>query len=148
MLQAMNTGHDGSLTTVHANSPRDSLSRLETLSMMAGLDIPLHIIREQISSACDVIVQLSRLDDGSRKVTQISEVAGMEGQTIVMTDVFKFEQSGVDDSGNIIGGLRPTGIRPLFTERLEKAGYKLGPEVFGVVMSRDENRRLSSRRRK
>ncbi len=148
MLQAMNTGHDGSLTTLHANTPRDALSRLETMAMMSGLDIPINIIREQISSAVDVIVQQSRLDDGSRKVTQISEVAGMEGNTIVMTDVFKFEQSGVDESGNIIGELRPTGIRPLFSARLEKAGLKLGPEVFGVVMSRDESRRRSSRRRR
>jgi pilus assembly protein CpaF len=147
MLQAMNTGHDGSLTTLHANTPRDALSRLETMSMMSGLDIPINIIREQISSAIDVIVQQSRLDDGSRKVTQISEVAGMEGQTIVMTDVFKFEQSGVDDSGKIIGELKPTGIRPLFGARLEKSGFKLGPEVFGVVMTRDEQKRLSSRRR-
>jgi pilus assembly protein CpaF len=148
MLQAMNTGHDGSLTTLHANTPRDALSRLETMSMMSGLDIPLHIIREQISSAVDVIVQQSRLDDGSRKVTQISEVAGMEGQTIVMTDVFKFEKTGVDDSGKTLGELKPTGIRPLFSARLEKAGLKLGPEVFGVVLSRDENRRHSSRRRR
>jgi len=116
--------------------------------MMSGLDIPINIIREQISSAIDVIVQQTRLDDGSRKVTQISEVAGMEGQTIVMTDVFKFEQTGVDDSGKIIGELKPTGIRPLFGTRLEKSGFKLGPEVFGVVMTRDEHKRLSSRRRR
>jgi len=102
MLQAMNTGHDGSLTTLHANTPRDALSRLETMSMMSGLDLPLEVIREQIASAVDVIVQQARLTDGSRKVTYITEVAGMEGHTIVMTNIFKFEQTGVED-GKIIG---------------------------------------------
>jgi len=131
MLQAMNTGHDGSLTTLHSNSPRDALSRLETMAMMAGLDLPVRIVREQIASAVDVIVQQSRFPDGSRKVTYITEVAGMEGDTIVMTDVFKFVQTGVDD-GKILGELRPTGIRPLFTERLQDAGFNLGPEMFGV----------------
>ena len=131
MLQAMNTGHDGSLTTLHSNSPRDALSRLETMAMMAGLDLPIRIVREQIASAVDVIVQQSRFPDGSRKVTYITEVAGMEGDTIVMTDVFKFVQTGVDE-GMIQGQLRPTGIRPLFTQRLQDAGFKLGPEMFGV----------------
>jgi pilus assembly protein CpaF len=131
MLQAMNTGHDGSLTTLHSNSPRDALSRLETMAMMAGLDLPVRIVREQIASAVDVIVQQSRFPDGSRKVTYITEVAGMEGDTIVMTDVFKFVQTGVED-GKILGELRPTGIRPLFTERLQDAGFNLGPEMFGV----------------
>jgi pilus assembly protein CpaF len=132
MLQAMNTGHDGSLTTVHANSPRDALSRLETLSMMAGMELPLKVIREQIASAVDVIVQQSRLRDGSRKVTAITEVAGMEGETVTLTDVFKFEQTGMTTDGKVLGELRPTGIRPLFSTRLEVAGFKLGPEVFGV----------------
>ena len=131
MLQAMNTGHDGSLTTLHANTPRDALSRLETMSMMSGLDLPLGVIREQIASAVDVVVQQSRLTDGSRKVTYITEVAGMEGDTIVMTNIFRFEQTGVED-GKIIGELKPTGIRPLFSERLSAAGFDLSPEMFGA----------------
>ena len=129
MLQAMNTGHDGSLTTLHANTPRDALSRLETMSLMSGLDLPLAVIRKQIASAVDVIVQQSRLTDGSRKVTYITEVAGMEGDTIIMTDVFKFEQTGVEDE-KIIGELKPTGIRPMFSERLIKAGFDLNPRMF------------------
>jgi len=132
MLQAMNTGHDGSLTTLHANSPRDAISRLETMCMMAGMDLPVRVIREQIASAIDVIIQQSRLRDGSRKVTAITEVAGMEGDTVVMTEVFRFEQTGVEKDGRILGELRPTGIRPLFTPRLEASGFRLGPEVFGA----------------
>ena len=132
MLQAMNTGHDGSLTTLHANSPRDALSRLETMCMMAGMELPLKVIREQIASAIDVIVQQSRMKDGSRKVTAITEVAGMEGDTVVMTDIFKFDQTTVTPDGRVVGELKPTGIRPLFTIRLETAGFKLGPEVFGA----------------
>jgi len=135
MLQAMNTGHDGSLTTVHANSPRDALSRLETLVLMAGMDLPLKTVRQQISSAIDLIVQLSRLRDGSRKVTAITEVAGMESDTIVLTDIFRFEQKGVDSEGKINGELKPTGIRPMFSPRLEIAGFKLGSEVFGATMA-------------
>ena len=135
MLQAMNTGHDGSLTTVHANAPRDALSRLETLVMMAGMELPLKVIRQQIASAVDLIVQQSRLKDGTRKVTDITEVAGMEGDTVVLTDVFKFEQTGVAEGGKIIGNLKPTGIRPHFSPRLEAAGLKLGPEVFGANLS-------------
>jgi pilus assembly protein CpaF len=132
MLQAMNTGHDGSLTTLHANSPRDAISRLETMTLMSGLDLPIHVVREQIASAIDLIVQQSRLRDGSRKVTQITEVAGMEGDTVVLTDVFKFVQTGTDNDGHILGELKPTGIRPLFENRLEMAGFKLKAEVFGV----------------
>lgn len=132
MLQAMNTGHDGSLTTLHANTPRDAISRMETMTLMAGMDLPLKVVREQIASAIDLIIQLSRLKDGSRRVTHITEVSGMEGETVVMTDIFKFEQSGIDLDGRIIGELKPTGIRPLFTPRLEANGYRLGPEVFGV----------------
>ena len=135
MLQAMNTGHDGSLTTLHANTPRDALSRIETMCMMSGMDMPVKVIREQVASAIDLIVQQSRLKDGSRKVTAITEVAGMEGDTIVLTDVFKFEQTGVSTDGKVIGDLKPTGIRPLFTPRLEAAGFKLGPEVFGANLS-------------
>jgi len=135
MLQAMNTGHDGSLTTLHANSPRDALSRLETMCLMSGVDLPLKVIREQIASAIDVIVQQSRMKDGSRKVTAITEVAGMEGDTVVMTDIFRFEQTTITPDGKVIGELKPTGIRPLFTTRLETAGFKLGPEVFGASVA-------------
>jgi pilus assembly protein CpaF len=132
MLQAMNTGHDGSLTTIHANTPRDSLSRLETLVLMAGMELPVKVIRQQVSSAIDLIVQQSRLKDGARKVTAITEVAGMEGDTIVLTDIFRYEQTGVTTDGKVVGALKPTGIRPLFTPRLEAAGFKLPPEVFGA----------------
>jgi pilus assembly protein CpaF len=130
MLQAMNTGHDGSMTTLHANSPRDALSRLETMVLMAGMDLPVRAIREQVASAVDVIIQLSRMRDGTRRTVQISEVQGMEGDVIVMQDVFKFEQTGIE-AGKIIGQLQPTGIRPKFTEKLEAAGIQLPPEVFG-----------------
>ncbi len=132
MLQAMNTGHDGSLTTLHANSPRDALSRLETMCLMSGMDLPVRVIREQVASAIDLIVQQTRMKDGTRKITSITEVSGMEGDTIVMTDIFRFEQTGISADGNVIGELRPTGIRPLFTPRLEAAGFRLGPEVFGA----------------
>ncbi len=141
MLQAMNTGHDGSLTTLHANTPRDSLSRLETMCLMSGMDLPIKVVREQIASAIDLIVQQSRLRDGSRKVTSITEVAGMEGDTVVMTEVFKFEQTGVTKDGGIIGDLKPTGIRPLFSQRLEISGFKLGPEVFGALQNMNNMRR-------
>ncbi|HZW03368.1 MAG TPA: CpaF family protein [Anaerolineaceae bacterium] len=144
MLQAMNTGHDGSLTTLHANAPRDAISRLETMCMMAGMELPLKVIREQIASAVDVIIQQSRLRDGSRKVTSITEVSGMEGDTVVMTEIFKFEQTGIDADGNVLGALKPTGIRPLFSPRLEIAGFKLGPEVFGANLAS----MLSSNRRR
>ncbi len=135
MLQAMNTGHDGSLTTLHANAPRDAISRLETMCMMSGMDLPVRSIREQIASAIDMIIQQTRLRDGSRKITSITEIAGMEGETVVMTDVFKFQQTGVDTAGTVLGDLKPTGIRPLFTPRLEAAGFKLGPEVFGADLT-------------
>jgi pilus assembly protein CpaF len=130
MLQAMNTGHDGSLTTLHANSPRDALSRLETMVLMAGMDLPLKVVRQQISSAVDLIIQQTRLKDGSRKVTAITEVVGMEGDVVVLTDIFKFEQTGVAQDGKIIGELKPTGIRPIFGPRLEAAGFKLSAEIF------------------
>ena len=130
MLQAMNTGHDGSLTTLHANTPRDAISRLETMVLMSGMDLPLKVVRQQISSAVDLIIQQTRLKDGSRKVTAITEVIGMEGDTVVMTDIFKFEQTGVGSDGKIKGELKATGIRPLFGPKLEAAGYKLGAEIF------------------
>ena len=130
MLQAMNTGHDGSLTTLHANTPRDALSRLETMVLMSGMELPLKVVRQQISSAVDLIIQQTRLKDGSRKVTAITEVVGMEGEIVVLTDIFKFEQTGIGQNGTIIGELKPTGIRPIFGPRLEAAGFKLGAEIF------------------
>ncbi|MCW3489632.1 CpaF family protein [Dethiobacter alkaliphilus] len=130
MLQAMNTGHDGSLTTGHANSPRDMLSRLETMVLMAGMDLPVRAIREQISSAIDVIVQQSRLRDGSRKITHVTEVQGMEGDIIVMQDLFRFEQTGIDENGKIIGSFRSTGIRPKFIKQLEASGIELPAVMF------------------
>jgi pilus assembly protein CpaF len=130
MLQAMNTGHDGSMSTGHANTPRDMLSRLETMVLMAGMDLPLKAIREQIASAVDLIVHQNRLKDGSRRITNITEVQGLEGDVIVMQDIFVFEQTGVED-GKIKGKLRPTGIRPKFVEKFEVAGIHLPPNVFG-----------------
>jgi pilus assembly protein CpaF len=130
MLQAMNTGHDGSMSTGHANTPRDMLSRLETMVMMAGMDLPLRAIREQIASAVDLIVHQNRLKDGSRKIVAITEVQGMEGDVIVMQDIFVFEQTNVVE-GKIQGKLRPTGIRPKFVEKFEVAGIHLPPNVFG-----------------
>jgi pilus assembly protein CpaF len=135
MLQAMNTGHDGSLTTLHANTPRDATSRLETMCLMSGMDLPIKVLREQIAAAIDLVVQQARLKDGTRKVTAITEISGMEGDTITMTDIFKFQQSGVQQDGTIIGELRPTGIRPAFSQRLEAAGYRLGPDIFGANLN-------------
>ncbi|MFN8453609.1 MAG: CpaF family protein [Anaerolineae bacterium] len=131
MLQAMNTGHDGSLTTAHANTPRDMLSRLETMCLMAGMELPVRAIREQVASAVDLIVQQSRLRDGSRKIVNITEVQGMEGDVIVMSDIFAFEQQGIEN-GKIVGRLKPTGIRPKFYERIEAAGIILPPNIFGA----------------
>jgi pilus assembly protein CpaF len=130
MLQAMNTGHDGSITTLHANTPRDAISRIETMSLMAGMDMPLKVIREQIASAIELIVQQTRLRDGSRKITHIAEVVGMEGETVVLQDIFKFVEEGVDSEGRIVGAIHPTGLRPMFTPKLEAAGFRLPPEVF------------------
>ncbi len=130
MLQAMNTGHDGSMSTGHANAPRDMLARLETMVLMAGMDLPLRAIREQIASAVDLIVHQNRLKDGSRKIVNITEVQGMEGDVIVMQDIFVFEQTGVLE-GKIQGRLKPTGIRPKFVEKFEVAGIHLPPNVFG-----------------
>ncbi len=132
MLQAMNTGHDGSMTTLHANSPRDALSRLETMVLMAGMDLPHRAIREQIASAIDLIVHQERMRDGVRRVVSIAEVVGMEGETIVMQDIFRFQQVGVED-GKVIGRLRPTGIRPKFMEKLEAANIRVPSDTFGVV---------------
>jgi pilus assembly protein CpaF len=129
MLQAMNTGHDGSLTTIHANSARDSLARLETLVLMAGMDLPAKAIRQQTASAIDVIVQLSRMRDGSRKVTSISEIIGMEGDTITMQDIFMYETRGNDPLGKVIGVLRPSGVRPRVIEKLRDAGVPIPPDL-------------------
>jgi pilus assembly protein CpaF len=130
MLQAMNTGHDGSLSTGHANAPRDMISRLETMCLMSGVDLPARAIKEQIASALDLIVQISRLKDGSRKITHITEVQGIEGENVVLQDVFVFEQTAYVD-GKVQGRLRPTGIRPKFSEKFDAAGIKLAPGVFG-----------------
>jgi len=130
MLQAMNTGHDGSITTIHSNSPRDTLARIETMVLMAGMDLPLRAIREQIASAVDLIVHQNRLKDGSRKIVNITEVQGMEGDVIVMQDIFVFEQTAVVE-GKIQGRLRPTGIRPKFVEKFDASGIHLPPNVFG-----------------
>lgn len=135
MLQAMNTGHDGSLTTLHANTPRDALSRLETMCLMAGMDLPTKAIREQIASAVDLIVQQQRLRDGTRKILYITEVQGMEGEMVTMSDLFEFEQTSFD-GGKIVGRIRPTGIRPKFMHRLEEAGQHLPATVFGAGRTR------------
>lgn len=134
MLQAMNTGHDGSLTTGHANSPRDMLSRLETMVLMAGMDLPVRAIREQIASAVDLIVQQNRLKDGTRKITHITEVLGLEGDTIVLQDIFLFDQRGLDDKGKIMGQFKPTGIRPKFLSKIEASGIKLSEDIFSTPM--------------
>jgi pilus assembly protein CpaF len=136
MLQAMNTGHDGSMTTLHANTPRDAISRIETMVLMAGMDLPVRAIREQIAAAVNVIVQQSRLKDGSRKITNITEVQGMEGEVVVLQDVFLFEQTGLDERGKIIGQLRPTGIRPKFVEAFESQNIYLPPNIFGYAGER------------
>jgi pilus assembly protein CpaF len=131
MLQAMNTGHDGSICTVHANSPRDVLARVETMVLMAGVDLPMRAIREQVSSAIDLVVHQSRFRDGSRRVTQISEVVGMEGDVITMQDLFKFDYSpGYDEEGRSLGQLRATGLRPKFLDKLAAQGVKVDPELF------------------
>lgn len=131
MLQAMNTGHDGSMTTAHANTPRDALARIETMCLMAGMDLPVRAIREQVASAVDLICQQERMRDGTRKVTTITEVSGMEGDVITMTDIFVFEQTGTEN-GRIIGRLRPTGLRPKFMDKIEAAGIHLPPSIFGI----------------
>jgi pilus assembly protein CpaF len=129
MLQAMNTGHDGSLTTVHANTPRDALSRLETMIQMTGMRLSDRAMRQQVASAINLVVQVARLSDGSRRVTSISEITGMEGETITMQEIFQYERTGVDKDGQVLGRFRPTGIRPRFAERLKACGLQL-PRVF------------------
>lgn len=134
LLQAMNTGHDGSMSTLHANGPREAVSRMETMCMMAGMDLPLLVIRNQIASSVDLIVQQSRLDDGQRKVTSITEIQGMEGDTIVLQEIFKLEILGKTPEGKIKCEHRPTGVRPRFTPRLEASGFKLPPSIFGAAI--------------
>jgi len=135
MLQAMNTGHEGSLTTCHSNSPRDTLSRLEVMCLMAGMDLPVRAIREQVASALDLVVHEERLRDGTRKLVKITEIQGMEGDIITMSDIFEFEQVGLE-AGKVIGRIKPTGLRPKFIERIEDAGIHLPPSVFGIGLSR------------
>jgi pilus assembly protein CpaF len=129
MLQAMNTGHDGSLTTAHSNSPRDTLARVETMALMAGMDLPVRAIREQIASAIDLIIHQSRMQDGTRKVVNITEVIGMEGDVITMQDIFRFEQTAIED-GKVLGDLIPTGLRPKYMEKIEGHGIHLPPSIF------------------
>lgn len=137
MLQAMNTGHDGSISTVHANSPRDAIARLETLVLMAGLDLPLRAIREQVSSAVNLIVHITRLRDGSRRVTHLTEVQGMEGDIVTLQDAFVFDYSaGTDTAGKFLGKTIPTGVRPRFTDRFAELGIPLSPAVFGTLLQR------------
>jgi pilus assembly protein CpaF len=137
MLQAMNTGHEGSMSTLHANTPRDAISRLETMVLMAGMDLPLRAIREQISSAVDIIVHLTRLRDGTRRVTHVTEVQGMEGDVITLQDAFLFDYAaGVDHTGRYLGTTRPTGVRPGFTEHLEDMGIELPEHVFETELAR------------
>jgi len=135
MLQAMNTGHEGSMTTVHSNSPRDTLHRLETMVLMAGMELPVRAIREQIASALDLIIHTARLKDGSRRIVAIAEVQGMEGDVIVMQDVFTFEQTGIEN-GRVIGRIKPTGVRPKFVEKFEAANIYLPPSIFGASFTR------------
>jgi pilus assembly protein CpaF len=130
MLQAMNTGHDGSISTIHANSPRDAISRLETMVLMAGFEIPSRAIREQIGAALNVIIQVARLSDGTRKIIRVTEVIGMEGDVVVMQDIFVFEKQGLDPAGKVIGQFRATGVRPNFLETVLTAGIRLAPDIF------------------
>jgi pilus assembly protein CpaF len=130
MLQAMNTGHDGSISTIHANTPRDAVARLENMVLMAGMDLPARAIREQIASAVNVFIQVTRMQDGSRRVSHVTEVSGMEGDTVTLQDVFLFELDHVDQDGKVHGAMRPTGIRPNFTRQFALAGIHLPNDIF------------------
>jgi pilus assembly protein CpaF len=136
MLQAMNTGHDGSLTTIHSNSPRDCLSRLETMIAMASLDLPERAMRQQIASAINVVIQVSRLGDGTRKIMQISEIVGMEGDVITMQDIFVFERQGIGENEKVLGQYKATGIRPKFADRLKAYGIDLASMLFSNLGER------------
>jgi pilus assembly protein CpaF len=135
MMQAMNTGHEGSISTVHANTPRDALARIENMILMANLDLPSRAIREQIASAVHIIMQIARMSDGSRKLTHLSEITGMEGQVITMQDIFRFEQTGVDSEGRVLGAFKSTGIRPKFAERFESQGIELRQGIFSGMVA-------------
>jgi pilus assembly protein CpaF len=130
MLQAMNTGHEGSLTTVHANTPRDAIARMETMILFAGTNLPNRAMREQISSALDIVVQASRLSDGSRRITSITEVTSMEGEVITMQEIFRFRRRGISPEGKVVGAFEATGVRPQFMERLQVAGIDLPMDMF------------------
>ena len=134
MLQAMNTGHEGSLTTIHSNTPRDTISRLETMALMAGLEIPVRALRHQIASAVHLIVHAMRLSDGTRKITNISEVVGMEGEIVTLMDIYRFNQTGIDAQGQVLGDIQPTGLRPQFTPVLESYGFRLPPKIFIPIL--------------
>ncbi len=136
MLQAMNTGHDGSLTTIHANSPRDAISRLETMVAMSDLNIPERAIRNQIASAVDVVVQVSRLSDGTRKIISVAEITGMEGEVVTMQEIFVYRKRGIRETGEVIGDFIPTGIRPKFAERLLVTGIPLPMSMFEMPAQR------------
>ncbi len=133
MMQAMNTGHEGSLSTVHANAPRDSLARIENMILMSGLDLPMRAIREQMASAIHMIIQIARLSDGSRKITHVTEIVGVEGDVVTMQDIFRYEQRGIDSDGKVLGDFKGTGLRPGFTEKFEVAGIHLPPDLFAVL---------------
>jgi len=132
MMQAMNTGHEGSITTVHANSPRDALARIENMILMAGLDLPIKAIREQMASAIHMVVQIARMPDGTRKITGVCEITGMEGQVVTMQDLFRFEQRGMDAEGRVVGDFHFTGIHPQFAEKFKMAGIQLPQDIFGA----------------
>ena len=135
MLQAMNTGHDGSLTTVHANSPRDALSRIETMVSMTGITFPMRALRAQMASAINVVIQVARDEDGRRRVTSVQEINGMEGEVITMSEIFTFERTGVDKEGNVLGELKPTGVVPAFQRRLAGRGIDLPPSLFSADLA-------------
>ena len=130
MLQAMNTGHEGSLSTIHANTPRDAVARIETMVMMAGMELPSRAIREQIAAAIHLIVQIGRLSDGSRKVVSVTEIQGMEGNVVVMQDIFAFQQKGIGEGGKVQGVMQPTGMVPRFMDRFAAAGIHMPNEIF------------------
>ena len=135
MLQAMNTGHDGSLSTVHANTTRDALSRLETMVLMAGMDLPERAIKEQVASAINLLIHLARLSDGTRKLVRISEITGMEGNTIVMQDIYVYEKKGIGPDGSVKGEFVPTGVRPRFMNRLKVSGIEIPSHFFERISS-------------
>ena len=136
MLQAINTGHDGSLTTIHANSPRDALSRLETMVAMSNLNLPDNAIRRQIASAIDVVVQVSRMSDGARKIASVAEITGMEGEVVTMQEIFVFRKRGIRENGEVLGDFLPMGIRPKFSERLLVSGIQLPASMFDIQTER------------